>query len=60
MVDGQAGPCMGRSVHGLCMAWFHGMVCMAWFCDVVGVGKMHVCTTWISEVALGGWVRSGW
>ena len=25
-----------------------------------GVGKMHVCTTWIGEVGLGHWGWSEW
>ena len=41
----------------------HGLVhgCMVWWCggDVVGVGKMHGWTTWIGEVGLGHWGRSG-
>ena len=50
---------LGRSWVG---AWVvHGV----WWCgDVVmvccGGGKMHVCTTWIAEVGLEHWERSGW
>ena len=54
--DRQAGPCMGRCMGGAWHgAWVHGggdvMMCG---------GKMHVYTTWIGEVGLGHWGRSGW
>ena len=42
------------AMHGLVHGMVHGVVLM-----FGGGGKMHVCSTWIGEVGLGGWWRSG-
>ena len=49
---------MHGSVHG-CIAWCTGIWVDGVYDDVVGLGKMHLYTTWIGEVGLGHWGRFG-
>ena len=48
---------MHGSVHGWCMVWYMGG---GGGVGDVGVDQMHVSITWIGEVGLEHWGRSGW
>ena len=58
--DGQSGSYIGRAWVGVWHGAWAGVVVVMVGVMCGGVGKVHVYTTWICEVGLEHWWRSGW